>query len=56
MFFLCFSTFFTNDSLLGIFYASHEKRLPMRYEKGHDINAACGQLRLRKLRTEDKET
>ena len=24
----------------------------MRYEKGHDINAACGQLRLRKVQTE----
>ncbi len=28
----------------------HQARIPvtMRYEKGHDINAACGQLRLRK--------
>lgn len=28
------------------------ERIPvtMRYEKGHDINAACGQLRLRKLK------
>ncbi len=25
----------------------------MRYEKGHDINAACGQLRLRKLEKEN---
>ncbi|MCQ2365367.1 MAG: 23S rRNA (adenine(2503)-C(2))-methyltransferase RlmN [Akkermansia sp.] len=24
----------------------------MRYEKGHDINAACGQLRLRKVRSD----
>lgn len=30
------------------------RRIPvtMRYEKGHDINAACGQLRLRKLQGE----
>ena len=30
--------------------AVHKARIPvtMRYEKGHDINAACGQLRLRK--------
>ena len=25
----------------------------MRYEKGHDINAACGQLRLRKVQQND---
>ena len=32
--------------------AVHKARIPvtMRYEKGHDINAACGQLRLRKER------
>ncbi|MFR1411620.1 MAG: hypothetical protein ACLSUW_04515 [Akkermansia sp.] len=32
--------------------AVHKARIPvtMRYEKGHDINAACGQLRLRKNR------
>lgn len=28
----------------------------MRYEKGHDINAACGQLRLRKLEKESGGT
>ena len=27
----------------------------MRYEKGHDINAACGQLRLRKIEAEHGE-
>lgn len=27
----------------------------MRYEKGHDINAACGQLRLRKLKSEKND-
>lgn len=34
------------------------ERIPvtMRYEKGHDINAACGQLRLRKLGEEKKPT
>ena len=28
-----------------------DRRIPvtMRYEKGHDINAACGQLRLRRM-------
>lgn len=26
----------------------------LRYEKGHDINAACGQLRLRKLKNDPK--
>lgn len=33
------------------------ERIPvtMRYEKGHDINAACGQLRLRKLGEEGKK-
>jgi 23S rRNA (adenine2503-C2)-methyltransferase len=25
----------------------------LRYEKGHDIDAACGQLRLKKLRADD---
>ena len=33
------------------------ERIPvtMRYEKGHDINAACGQLRLRKVKNEGSE-
>lgn len=33
------------------------ERIPvtMRYEKGHDINAACGQLRLRKLRKAEEQ-
>lgn len=32
------------------------RRIPvtLRYEKGHDINAACGQLRLRKLKNNPK--
>jgi 23S rRNA (adenine2503-C2)-methyltransferase len=28
----------------------------LRYEKGHDIDAACGQLRLKKLRADDNHT
>ncbi len=34
----------------------HQARIPvtMRYEKGHDINAACGQLRLRKEKENEK--
>ena len=38
--------------------AVHKARIPvtMRYEKGHDINAACGQLRLRKERENNGET
>ncbi len=36
--------------------AVHKARIPvtMRYEKGHDINAACGQLRLRKEREKQR--
>lgn len=29
---------------------AHHVPVTMRYEKGHDINAACGQLRLRRLK------
>lgn len=31
-----------------------DRRIPvtMRYEKGHDINAACGQLRLRRMKSD----
>lgn len=38
--------------------AVHKARIPvtMRYEKGHDINAACGQLRLRKERENNRGT
>ena len=37
--------------------AVHKARIPvtMRYEKGHDINAACGQLRLRKEQEKNGE-
>lgn len=38
--------------------AVRKARIPvtMRYEKGHDINAACGQLRLRKEREDSGGT
>lgn len=38
--------------------AVHKARIPvtMRYEKGHDINAACGQLRLRKEQEKSGKT
>ncbi|KAA3205288.1 23S rRNA (adenine(2503)-C(2))-methyltransferase RlmN [Akkermansia sp. BIOML-A49] len=38
--------------------AVRKARIPvtMRYEKGHDINAACGQLRLRKQREDNGGT
>lgn len=38
--------------------AVHKARIPvtMRYEKGHGINAACGQLRLRKERENNGES
>ena len=34
------------------------RRVPvtMRYEKGHDINAACGQLRLRRMSSDAEQT
>ncbi|MCH5285545.1 MAG: 23S rRNA (adenine(2503)-C(2))-methyltransferase RlmN [Akkermansiaceae bacterium] len=35
---------------------SHRIPVTMRYEKGHDINAACGQLRLRRMEKEQGAT